>query len=117
MLRTTLVCLFLLCIACDDTDELESVDVAKMCVEKDLSMVCPLGTAPNLDASASSMCSRETNFSGDGSAIEQSGSASLGLGHVCVGDGECLIKCDVVVECEYGYEVFTRDEIVCSRPD
>jgi hypothetical protein len=104
-------------VGCGQQGGTEGTEVASQCVQQELGMVCPLGTSPKLSASAMSSCNQETDFSASASydpAAETSGSGSYSNSSICVGSGDCFIECEIVAQCEYGYEIFTREMITCA---
>ena len=104
-------------IACNPAEDgTNAVDVAVECVKSDLAGLCPLGTSPRLSSSADSSCAQATDFEAEGDSMNLNASAS-GSGSVdtvCVGSGQCLIACDVIVTCENGYKTFTAMMIECN---
>ena len=107
--------LFILCLsACGAEEGIDSVDIATMCVQSDLTNLCPLGTAPKLEAGGTSMCSTETDFSAAVDAMESNGSGNSQNESVCVGMGSCLIECSIIVECQNGFKTFTKEKIECN---
>lgn len=109
--------IFLAVFGCNPSEDgTSAVDVAIECVKSDLAGLCPLGTSPRLSSSADSSCEQATDFEAQGSSmdINTSASGSASVDTVCVGTGECLIACDIVVTCENGYKTFTAMMIECN---
>jgi hypothetical protein len=101
---------------CDSqTEGTNATAVAEMCVQKELGMICPLGTSPRLSSTASSACEQATDF--DITSTASGMGAAGAVESVCVGEGDCLISCDIIVNCQFGYEKFTAEEIVCNSSD
>ena len=104
-------------IACNPSEDgTSAVDVAVECVKSDLVGLCPLGTSPRLNSSADSSCEQATDFEAQGNSmnVNTSASGSGNVDTVCVGSGQCLIACDVIVTCENGYKTFTAMMIECN---
>ena len=94
----------------------EGTKTAENCAEIDLKGVCPVGTAPNLDAAATAQCDTSGSASGSqGPTGEASGSASLD--QVCRSTGECKVLCEVTLECPFGVKAITATEVVCAAKE
>lgn len=116
-IKKMLICSIWATIGCSPSEDgTSAVDVAVECVKSELAGLCPLGTSPRLSSSADSSCDQATNFEAQGSSMNVnssiSGSGSNNI--VCIGSGECLIACDIVVTCENGYKTFSAMRIECN---
>ena len=82
-----------------------------MCLEQNLGDLCPLGTAPRLEAGAMSSCEQATSFS---SAFSNSdgGTVDFESQSVCVGEGSCLIECEVLIT---PIKLQRAENIACDR--
>ena len=85
-----------------------------MCSEIDLSQVCPAGTSIKFNANAESSCKEATDFNlmvND----PKSGAIQFDDSSVCMGEGNCLVECNISITCDAGFAIFTKDEIRCYQ--
>ena len=78
---------------------------AEKCAESDLIAQCPVGTLPDLTASATSMCdgSAEANLLNEEGAVTGS----------CQGTGDCRVVCRFETPCQCGVERITAEGVFC----
>jgi hypothetical protein len=94
--------------ACSN-DGAEAGVTAAECVNNDLIAQCPPNTMASLNADSAAECSMTAGVSGDAVSVSASGES------VCVGNGSCVILCELIVQCEFGVETVSIDEgVVCA---
>ena len=94
--------------ACSN-DGAEAGVTAAECVNNDLIAQCPPNTMASLNADSAAECSMTAGVSGDAVSVSASGDS------VCVGNGSCVILCELIVQCEFGVDTVSIDEgVVCA---
>ena len=94
--------------ACSN-DGAEAGVTAAECVNNDLIAQCPPNTMASLNADSTAECSMTAAASGDAVSVSASGES------VCVGNGSCVILCELIVQCEFGVEtVSDAGGVVCA---
>ena len=94
--------------ACADEGASAGVTAAE-CVNNDLIAQCPPNTMASLDADSAAECSNSGGGSGDAVSVSASGESE------CVGNGSCVILCELIVQCEFGVETVSEAEgVVCA---
>ncbi|MEE2756948.1 MAG: DUF4215 domain-containing protein [Myxococcota bacterium] len=86
----------------------EATETARQCAQSNLIEQCPIGSTPELNASATSRCAGQAN----GSILEENGQVVGG----CQAVGECTVFCRFSNPCgALGIARFDKDYLVCNE--